>query len=111
MKPHDLIESNCNFKTRQYFVKKWERFLDNCEKLLKTDPIKPDDPLTILNCVNNDIQFLGWNQVTASSLFLSFPSQNQLEPADSKLCVSYLSNYLKTCLKNILFCSARRMFV
>ena len=49
MKPYDLIESNCNFKISQYFVKNWERFLDNCEKLLKTDLIKPDDLLTILN--------------------------------------------------------------
>ena len=48
---------NYNLNITQYFVENWERFLDDCEILLKTDLIKPDDLLTILNSVNNDIQF------------------------------------------------------
>ena len=38
-------------------MENWKRFLDDCEILLKTDLIKPDDLLTILNSANNDIQF------------------------------------------------------
>ena len=57
IKLYDLIALNYNLDIRQYFVENWERFLDDCEILLKTDLIKPDDLLTILNSANNDIQF------------------------------------------------------
>ena len=55
IKLYDLIALNYNLDIRQYFVENWERFLDDCEILLKTDLIKPDDLLTILNSVNNEI--------------------------------------------------------
>ena len=57
IKLYDLIELNYNLDIRQYFVESWKRFLDDCETLLNTGLIKPDDLLTILNYVNNDIQF------------------------------------------------------
>ena len=57
IKLFDLIELNYNLDIRQYFVANWKRFLDDCEILLNKDLIKPDDLLTILNSVNNDIQF------------------------------------------------------
>ena len=57
IKLNDLIELNYNLDIKQYFVKDWKRFLDDCEILLNTDLIKPDDLLIILNSVNNDIQF------------------------------------------------------
>ena len=38
-------------------MENWERFLDDCEILLKTDLIKPDHLMTIINSANNDIQF------------------------------------------------------
>ena len=57
IKLYDLIELNYKFDIRQYFVENWKIFLDDCEILLNTDLIKPDDLLTILNSVNNPIQF------------------------------------------------------
>ena len=57
IKLYDLIELNYNLDTRQYFVENWKRLLDDCEILLNTGLIKPDDLLTILNSVSNDIQF------------------------------------------------------
>ena len=48
---YGLIELNYNLDIRQYFVENWKRFLDDCEILLKTDFIKPDDLLTMLNSV------------------------------------------------------------
>ena len=57
IKLYDLIELNYNLDIRQYFVENWKRFLDDCEILSNTDLIKPDDLLTILNSINNDIQF------------------------------------------------------
>ena len=38
-------------------MENWERFLDDCEVLLKTDLINPDHLMTIINSANNDIQF------------------------------------------------------
>ena len=57
IKLYDLIELNYNLDIRQYFVENWKRFIDDCQILLNTDLIKPDDLLTILHSVNNDIQF------------------------------------------------------
>ena len=57
VKLYDLIELNYNLDIRQYFLENWKRFLDDCEIPLKTDLIKSDDLLTILNSVNSDIQF------------------------------------------------------
>ena len=56
IKLYDLIELNYNLDIRQYFVENWKKFLDDCEILLKTDLIKLDDLLTILDFVDNDIQ-------------------------------------------------------
>ena len=52
-----LIKSNYNLKITQYFVENWKKFLDDCEIRLKANLIKPDDLLTIPNCVNNDTKF------------------------------------------------------
>ena len=54
---YDLIESNYNLEIRLYLVQNWKRFLYNSEMFVNTDLIKPDDLLTILNSVNNDIQY------------------------------------------------------
>ena len=48
IKTYDLIELNYRLYMRQYFVENWKRFLDDCEKLLITDLIKPDNLFTIL---------------------------------------------------------------
>ena len=52
-----FIESSYSLKIRKYFLEYWKTFLDDREILLKTDLTKPDDLLTILSYVNNDIQF------------------------------------------------------
>ena len=57
IKFYDLIDLNYNLDIRQYFMKNWKRLLDDCEILLKTDLMKPDNLLTILNSVSNDIRF------------------------------------------------------
>ena len=55
IKLYDLIALNYNLDIRQFFVENWERFLDDSEIRLKTELIKPNDLLTILNSVNNDM--------------------------------------------------------
>ena len=117
IKLYDLIELNYNLHIGQYFVEKWKRFLNDCEILLKTDLIKPDDLLTILNSVNNNIQFsmeLNDNKLSFLDIFKTKPGNKiwmniYAKPADPKRYASYLSNHPKSCLKNIPFCLARRI--
>ena len=102
---------NYNLDIRQYFVENWKRFLDDCEILLKTDLIKLDDLLTVLNSVNNDIQF-SMELNDKKLLFLDILiTKSGKRPADSKRYVSYLSNHIELCIKNIPFCLARRIFM
>ena len=105
----DLIESNYNLDIRQYFVENWKRFLDDCEILLNTDLIKPGDLLTILNSVNNDIQFsmeLSDKKLPFLDILITKSGKKiwmniHSKPTDSERHVSYLSNHPKPCLKNI----------
>ena len=98
-------------------MENWERFLDDCEILLKTDLIKPDDLLTILNSVNNDIQFsmeLNDNKLPFLDILITKSGKKiwmniYSKPTDSKRYVSYLSNHPKPCRKNIPFCLPRRI--
>ena len=95
----DLIELNYNLDIRQYFVKNWKRFLDDCEILLKIDLIKPDDLLIILNSVNNDTQYsmeLNGNRLPFLDILITKSCKKQLEehlfkPTDSKSYVFYYS--------------------
>ena len=98
-------------------MENWKRFLDDCEILLKTEFIKPDDLLTILNFVNNDIQFSkepNDNKFPFLDILIIKPGKKvsmniHSKPTDSKRYVSYLSNHPKTYLKNTPFCLAKRI--
>ena len=115
IKLYYLIELNYSVDIRQYFVENLKRFLDDCQILLKTDLIKPDDLLTILNSVNNNIQFLmelNDNKLSFLDILVTKSGKKicmnmYSKPTDSKRYVSHLSNHPKPCLKNILFCLAR----
>ena len=110
IKLYDLIKLNYNLEIRQYW-----RFLDDCQILLKTDPIILDELLAILISVNNDIQFsmkLNDNKLPFLDILTTKSGKNiwmnmYSKPTDSKRYVSYFSNHLKPCLKNILFCLPR----
>ena len=117
IKLYDLIELNYNLDIRQYFVENWKKFLDDCEILLKTDLIKLDDLLTILDFVDNDIQLsmeLNDNKLPFLDILITKSGKKNWiniysKPTDSKRYVSYLSNHPNSCLKNIQFSLARRI--
>ena len=96
-------------------MENWKRFLDDCEILLKTDLIKPDDLLTILNSVNNEIQYsveLNDNKLPFLDIVITKSGKKirmniYSKQTDSKRYVSYYSNDPKPCLKNIPFCLTR----
>ena len=113
---YDLIELNYNLDIRQYSMENWKRFLDDCEILLKTDLIKPDDLLTILNSANNNIQFLmelNDNQLPLLDILITKSGKkiwmNIYQTQPTQNAVFYLSNHPESCLKNIPFCLARRI--
>ena len=114
IKLYDLIELNYNLDIRQYFMENWKRFSDDCQILLKTNLIKLDDLLIILNSINNNIQFsmeLNDNKVPFLDILITKSGKKiwmniYSKPTDSKPYVSYLSNHPKPCLKNIPFCLA-----
>ena len=99
----------------QHFVKNWKRSLEDYEILLNTNVIKRDDLLTILNSVNNDIQFpmeLNDNKLLFLDIFITKSGKKiwmkiYSKPTDSKPYVSFLSNQPKPCLKNIPLCLTR----
>ena len=82
---------------------------NDCEILLNTDLIKPDDLLTILNSVNNDIQFsveLNDKKLPFLDILIIKSDKNiwmnvYSKSTDSKRYVSYLSNHPKPCLKTL----------
>ena len=98
-------------------MENWKRFLNDCEILLKTYLIKPDDLLTILNSVNNDIEFsveLNDNKLPFLDILITKSGKKNWmkiysRPTDSKRYIFYLSNHSKPCIKNIPFSVARRI--
>ena len=77
---------------RKHFEKSWFRFLEDYQILLKVNLIKPDDLLSILNQINNNIQFtMGKSQTRLPFLDLMKNGSGKKlwmdiynKPADSK---------------------------
>ena len=94
----------------------WFRFLDDCEILLSTKLIKPNDLLTILNQENPNLQFTK-ERSTTNLPFLDIMINKTgtkiwmdiyNKPTDSKRYVHFTSsNHPRSCLRNISFILAR----
>ena len=56
IKVYSIIHLSCAL-ARKYFQYSWFRFLDDIQISLKVNLIKPDHLLSILNQINNNIQF------------------------------------------------------
>ena len=58
---HASIETGCSLKNNslasKHFGNSWFRYLYDCQILLKVNLIKTDHLLSILNQINDDIQF------------------------------------------------------
>ena len=77
--------------------------LDDCQILLKVNLIKPDHLLSILNQINNNIQFTNnkWKWYKNLDGYLH-------KLIDSKWYVPFMSNLPRHCLTNIPFSLAGR---
>ena len=100
----------------KHFENSWFRFLDDCQILLKVNLIKPDHLLSIINQINNNIQFS--MEKSQRLVFLDTAinkSGTQVwmaiynKPTDSKQYVPFTSNHPRHCLTNVPFSLARRI--
>ena len=117
IKLNDLIDLNYNLDIRRYFVKKWKRFLDECEILLKIDLIRPDALPAIPNSLKNNIKFsmeLSDSKIPFFDILIAKSGKKvwiniYSKPANSKRYVSCLSNLPKPCHSYVPFYLARRI--
>ena len=99
----------------KYFQNFWFRYLDDCQILLKVNLIKPEHLLSILNQINNNIQFtMEKSQTRLPFLDIMINKSGTKiwidiynKPTDSKRYVSFTSNHPRHCLTNIPFSLAR----
>ena len=112
-----VIKNTYSLVVSKFFEENWFRFLDDCEILLNTKLIKPNDLLTILNQVNPNLQFT-MERSTTNLPFLDIMINKTgtkiwmdiyNKPTDSKRYVPFTSNHPRSCLRNIPFCLARRI--
>ena len=70
---YSTIKKTSNLVVSKFFEENWffeeNGFLDDCEILLNTKLIKPNDLLTILNQVNSNLQFTMERSTTKLSFF------------------------------------------
>ena len=52
-----LLSARSHALASKNFENSWYRYLDDCQVLLKVNLIKPEHLLSILNQINNNIQF------------------------------------------------------
>ena len=101
----------------KYFENSWFRFLGDYQILLKVNLIKPDHLLSILNQINNNIQFTiekSQTRLAFLGIMINKSGTKTLmyiykKPTDSKQYVPFTSNHPWHCLTNILLSLARKI--
>ena len=101
----------------KYFQNFWFRYLDNCQILLKVNLMKPKHLVSILNQINNIIEFtMEKSQTRLPCLDIMINKSGSKiwmyiydKPTDSKKYVPFTSNHRRHCLPNIPFSLARRI--
>ena len=110
-----LLSARSHALASKNFENSWYRYLDDCQVLLKVNLIKPEHLLSILNQINDNIQFIIEKSQTRlpfldiminkSGTKIWMDIYNKL--TDSKRYVSFTSNHPRHCLTNIPFSLAR----
>ena len=113
---YSIIRQGYAFASK-YFENSWFKFLEDCKILLNVNLIKADHLLSILNQINNNIQFTMKKSqkilpfldimVNKSGTKISMDIYNK--PTDLKQYVPFTSNHRQHCLINILLPPARRL--
>ena len=116
IKVYSIISQSYALPSKQ-FQNSWFRYLDDCQVLLKVNLIKPAYILSILNQINNNIQFtMEKSQIrlpfldiminkSGTKIFMDIYNKQ----TDSRRYVLSTSNHPWHCLTNIPFSLARRI--
>ena len=116
IKVHSIIRQSYAL-ARTHFENSWYRYLDDCQKFLKVNLIKPERLLSILNQINNNIQFSmekSQTRLTFLDIMISKSGAKiwmdiYYNPTDSKRYVPFTSNHPWHCLTYLPFSLARRI--
>ena len=98
-----IIINTYSLVVSKFFEENWFRFLDDCEILLNTKLIKPNDLLTILNQLDPNLQFT-MERNTTNLPYLDI----MINKTGTKIWMD-IYNKPADCLRNIPFCLARRI--
>ena len=115
-KLYSIIEVKYGEQQRKNFEENWYRFFDDCSMVLEAI-VKPNDLLEILNGINPAIQItMEESDKTLPFLDINVNKNDKMlwmniysKPTDAKRFSSFSSCHPNHCLKNILYCLARRM--
>ena len=101
----------------KYFDNFWFRFFGNCQILQKVNLIKPDNSRSILNQINDSIQFTMEKRLTRIFLDIVINESGTKiwmdiynKPKDSKRYVSFTPKYPRRCLTIIPFSLIRGIY-
>ena len=106
-----IIKNTYKLVVSKFFEKHWFWFLNDCEILLSTKLIEPNELLTLLNQVNPNLQFT-MERSTTNLQFLDIminKSRRKIrmdiynKATYWKRYVPFTSNHLQSCLRNIPF--------
>ena len=114
---YDLCRNSFGEDLVNFIFKNWRRFLDDCETLLEENEINPNDLISVWNSINQSIQFaVEYSKDVISFLgFLIIQNNDKIwiniyyKSTDTHRCLSFSSNHLNHCKKDIHFALARHI--
>ena len=95
----------------------WNRFLDDCYTVLRSDQISPEELLLTINSINPSIQFImefSKDQIPFLDILIK-RNENGIwmdlyhKPTDTQRCLPFTSSHPNHCKRNISFCLVRRI--
>ena len=104
IKFYSIIRQHCTL-TSKHFENSWFRFLGDCQIILKVNLIKPEHLLSILNQINNNIQFtMEKSQIRLPFLDIMINKSGTKiwmdiynKPTESKEYVPFMSSHPRHC--------------
>ena len=117
IKFYQICELKWGKDTRDFIYKNLSRFLDDCETLLDTTKVKPEELLETVNSIHQHIQFtMEYGDVAIPLLDILIKRDKTKvwmdlyhKPTDTQRCLPFSSSHPNHCKRNIPFTLARRI--
>ena len=92
---------------QEFILENWSRFLDDCQRPLDKNKVKPEELVKTLNSVNETIQFtMEFSDQEIPFLDILIKRDNNgiwmdlyHKPTDTQQCLPYSTSHSKHCLK------------